>query len=124
MFQDRERRRAAGSTKCQPASFRQRIVVVMLPLTRSLAVRFLNWELCLFPSLPAAGHIPEAVKPSLFQNTCSNARAITASTINRCWLGAVQFAHALAQFRQKNMARAGDMPIFPFVRGANVDDLQ
>src|SRR6266567_8278399 len=121
----RERRAAVAATKCQRASFRQKIGVESLPLSiHSFAVGFLNRKLRFLPRFPAAGNIPKIVESGRFQNTRRDAGAITASAIDNGGLAAIEFAHSFAQLRNENVTRARHVSFFPFTRPANIDNLE
>src|SRR6266704_1331005 len=91
-------------------------------LSRSLSA--FNRKPRFFPGLPTSRHVPECVEAFLFQNACRDAGAVTTRAINRGWLCAIEHTHALSQLWQKNVPRTGNVPVLPFTRRTNIDNLQ
>src|SRR6267143_6129092 len=91
---------------------------------RSLTVRSFNRQFRFLPRFPAPRHIPKLLESGRFQNARGNARAITASAINHRRLVAIELAHPFSEFRNENVARAGDVAFFPFTWPANIDNLE
>src|SRR5215475_2195268 len=91
---------------------------------RSFAVRSLNRQLRLFPRFPTTGNIPKLIEAMSLQNARGDAGAITTSAINRRGFLTIKFCHPLTKLRNKNVARSGNMPLFPFTRRTHVDNLQ
>src|SRR5713101_9761803 len=91
-------------------------------LSRSLSA--FNRKARFFPRLPTARHVPECIEAFLFQNACRNASAVATRARNRGWLCAIELTHALSQLRQKNVTRARNVPVLPFTRRTNIDNLQ
>src|SRR2546423_4414869 len=91
---------------------------------RSFSVSSFNRQFRFRPSFPAARHVPEIVEAFFFQNACCDTRTITTGAVNRGWLRAIEFTHPLSQLRQKNVTRSGNVPVRPFPRRTNIDNLQ
>src|SRR5262249_27018477 len=88
----------------------------------SLPVRSLNWQLRFFPCFPTTLNIPKLFKTQRFQNARRDARAITAAAINGSGLGLIEFFYSLAQFRNKDVKRAGNMSLLPFAGRTDVEN--
>src|SRR5205807_1157676 len=93
-------------------------------LFRSLAVRSFDWQLRLFPPFPTTGNIPKLIEPVPLQNARGDAGAVTAAAINRRGCLTIKLSQPFAKLRDKNVMRAGNMPLFPFTRRTHIDNLQ
>src|SRR5205809_2084942 len=94
------------------------------PLFHSFAVRSLNWQLRFFPRFPATGNIPKLIEALPLQNARGDAGAVTAAAINGCGFLTIKFSYPVAKLGDKNVVRAGDMPLFPFTGRTHIDNLQ
>src|SRR6266540_440374 len=119
----RERRAAIVTTKRRSALSRRTSGVVTLSRC-SFALGSFHWQLRLFPCFPTAGNIPKLAEPLRFQNARGYACAIAATTINRRWFVPIQLVHPVAQFRDKDVPRTGNMTLFPFAGRAHIEYLQ
>ena len=70
-------------------------------------------------------HLGEVIlEAGRFQNARRDAGSITTAAIDHRRFVASQLAHSLLQFRKEDVFGAGDVPLFPFARSANIDNLE
>ena len=79
-------------------------------------------KLRVLPGLPASGHVVD-VEPFRLENARREARAVAAVTVHGDGLFLVELLASLLHFGQEDVDRAGNPSLFPFIRGANINDL-
>src|SRR5215475_461365 len=123
MSKAQRKREVAESTTYRHAWSRRMIAAVTLWF-RSFAVGSLNGQLRFFPRFPAAGNIPKLFKTQRLHDAGGDACPVPTAAINSCGLVLIEFFHSLAQFRNEDVTRAGNMSLLPFTGGTHIENLQ